>query len=219
MLDKELLGWNYYEKKIPLYILNSYGVQEFFKIMVEFLSNQDFTEDEIIKAFNIYDKDYISFMKGYDEGGYNFVFLDGLGYLYGINRAFGVDYLDDSGNITHKDLFLNNEELLTLIKVRIIQNNFNGTYEEVRSLYDDINLPVYLLQSQNPAEAFVYISTFNPDGTPNDMSSNIKDMIYAGLFTIKSMGITYYTYIKDVIHLGIWDSESANRKWDNALWN
>lgn len=219
MLKQKLLNWTYYERKIPLYVLNAYGVQEFFKIMVNFLINQDHVEDIVCHAFDIYNSDYNAFMSGYDESGFNYSFLDLIAWLYGVNRAFGVEYEDEDGVFHHKDLYLNNDELLMLIKARIIQNNFDGTYESTREFYDNINMPVYLFQSNNPAEAYVYISTKNPDGTENVMSNNIKDMIYAGLFTIKSMGITYHTYIRNVLNLGIWDSESNNRVWDNAIWS
>lgn len=217
MLKSKLLSWIYYERKIPLYILNAYGVQEFFKIMVNFLINQDNVEDIICYAFNIYDEGYGSFMLGYDKTSFNYTFLDLIANLYGVSRAFGVEYTDEEGVFHHKDLYLNNDELLMLIKARIIQNNFDGTYESTREFYDKVNMPVYLFQSNNPAEAYVYISTKNPDGTENIMSNNVKDMIYAGLFTIKSMGITYHTYIRNVLNLGIWDSESNNRAWDVAL--
>lgn len=219
MLKSKLLSWIYYERKIPLYVLNAYGVQEFFKIMVNFLINQDNVEDTICYAFNIYDEGYSSFMMGYDKTSFNYTFLDLIANLYGVSRAFGVEYVDEEGEFYHKDLYLNNDELLMLIKARIIQNNFDGTYESTREFYDRVNMPVYLFQSNNPAEAYVYISTKNPDGTENIMSNNIKDMIYAGLFTIKSMGITYHTYIRNVLNLGIWDSESNNRTWDVALWS
>lgn len=219
MLKSKLLSWSYYERKIPLYILNAYGVQEFFKIMVNFLINQDSVEDDICKAFDIYDKNYKEFMNNHDSSNYNYNFLDLIASLYGVSREFGVEYRDNLNRLQKKDLYLTNEELLTLIKVRIIQNNFNGTYEETRKFYDNINLPVYLIHSTNPAEAYVFIASNNPDGTKNNMTDNMRAMIFAGLFTIKSMGITYHVDIRDLATVAIWDSENDRRKRDAGVWS
>ena len=41
MIINKLKSWNYYKEKIPLYIQNSYGIVEHFKILFDLLVQMD----------------------------------------------------------------------------------------------------------------------------------------------------------------------------------
>ena len=58
MIDK-LKQWDYYYNKLPLYMRNSYGIQEHFKIFYELLLTLDENEDTICKLFDLLDANYL----------------------------------------------------------------------------------------------------------------------------------------------------------------
>lgn len=213
MIINKLKSWNYYKEKIPLYIQNSYGIVEHFKILFDLLVQMDLTEDDVLYGFNILDTGYLTFINNLDDSDTkdSSDILNKIGLLYGVTRTFDVDYIENKETKT-ASLHLTNSEFLKLIKARIIQNNYDGSYIQAREFYDKMNLPVYLFQSANSAEVYVYLNTSVP------LTENEKKMFLANLFTIKSMGITYITSITEVISLLIWDSTSEFRYWDKGRW-
>ena len=42
MLIDKLKDWQYYYKKLPLYMRNSYGIQEHFRMIFDFMIKNDF---------------------------------------------------------------------------------------------------------------------------------------------------------------------------------
>lgn len=213
MIINKLKSWNYYKEKIPLYIQNSYGIVEHFKILFDLLVQMDLTEDDVLYGFNILDAGYLTFINNLDNSDTkdSSDILNKIGLLYGITRTFDVDYIENNETKT-ASLHLTNSEFLKLIKARIIQNNYNGSYIQSREFYDKMNLPVYLFQSANSAEVYVYLDT------SVSLTENEEKMFLANLFTIKSMGITYITSIIEVVSLLIWDSTSEFRYWDKGRW-
>lgn len=213
MIINKLKSWNYYKEKIPLYIQNSYGIVEHFKILFDLLVQMDLTEDDVLYGFNILDASYLTFINNLDDSDTkdSSDILNKIGLLYGVTRTFDVDYIENNETKT-ASLHLTNSEFLKLIKARIIQNNYDGSYIQSREFYDKMNLPVYLFQSANSAEVYVYLDTSVP------LTENEEKMFLANLFTIKSMGITYITSITEVVSLLIWDSTSEFRYWDKGRW-
>ena len=213
MIINKLKSWNYYKEKIPLYIQNSYGIVEHFKILFDLLVQMDLTEDDVLYGFNILDASYLTFINNLDDSDTkdSSDILNKIGLLYGVTRTFDVDYIENNETKT-ASLHLTNSEFLKLIKARIIQNNYAGSYIQSREFYDKMNLPVYLFQSANSAEVYVYLDASVP------LTENEEKMFLANLFTIKSMGITYITSITEVVSLLIWDSTSEFRCWDKGRW-
>lgn len=213
MIINKLKSWNYYKEKIPLYIQNSYGIVEHFKILFDLLVQMDLTEDDVLYGFNILDAGYLTFINNLDDSDTkdSSDILNKIGLLYGVTRTFDVDYIENNETKT-ASLHLTNSEFLKLIKARIIQNNYDGSYIQSREFYDKMNLPVYLFQSANSAEVYVYLNT------SVSLTENEEKMFLANLFTIKSMGITYITSIIEVVSLLIWDSTSEFRYWDKGRW-
>ena len=164
-------------------------------------------------VWNILDASYLTFINNLDDSDTkdSSDILNKIGLLYGVTRTFDVDYIENNETKT-ASLHLTNSEFLKLIKARIIQNNYDGSYIQSREFYDKMNLPVYLFQSANSAEVYVYLDTSVP------LTENEEKMFLANLFTIKSMGITYITSITEVVSLLIWDSTSEFRYWDKGRW-
>ena len=217
MIDK-LKQWDYYYNKLPLYMRNSYGIQEHFKIFYELLLTLDENEDTICKLFDLLDANYLdTVVKKYDDiDGYDFKFLDMIASIYGINRALNVEVVIDNKKET-KSLYLSNKELYIFIKSRIIQNNYDGTFLQAKKYYEAINLPLCMLTSDNnAAECYLYL------GLNDNITENIRYLFLANLLTLKSLGITYVLNEVDTSHIGIWAADtttpSNNNSWDVANW-
>ena len=109
-----------------------------------------------------------------------------------------------------------NIELLKLILVKIVQNSFLGTYEDIRKLYTLIELPIYLYSL--PLESGTVYLILDENSSTNVITDNIRDMFFANLLTIKSMGIQYKVYETEEKNIAIWDSNDANKLWDAGEW-
>ena len=62
MIDKEILKYQYYYNKLKKKKKNSYGFEEHFKIWFDLLSTMDSTEDNIMRFFDIFNKDYLNYI-------------------------------------------------------------------------------------------------------------------------------------------------------------
>lgn len=212
MIKDKLKVWEYYKHKIPIYLQNSYGFVEHFKMLFDLLLQLDSTEDNLMKAFDVLNKNYLDYINSLPgETGSDSDILEKIAELFGVSRNFDVEYTENSTKKS-ASLTLNNSELIKLIKARIIQNNFNGTYEESRNFYNNINLPVYLFQSGNNNEVYVLLDN------SIKLTDNEQKMFLANLFTIESMGIVYHTSITDIAHIFCWDMNNQNTYWDVGKW-
>ena len=214
MISDKLKSWEYYYYKLPLYIRNSYGITSHFKLFYDLLVQMDKVEDSLLYIFNVFDN-ADKYLKAVSDGpnGYESDVLEKIGSLFGVNRVFDVKYKKDDAEVT-KSLRLNNSEFLILIKSQIIKNNYKGTFEESLQYYKLIGLPIYLLNSVNPAELLLYLNE-----TEGKFSQNIMDMFLANLFTLESMGITYQPLTTNIEALAIWDEDNALRNWDYGRWS
>lgn len=220
MLIDKLRAWDYYYKKLPLYMRNSYGIKEHFEIVWNVMTQLEWTQEDVLDVMNLLQNDYISYVIAkYDEiDGYDFAFLDMIGSLYGVNRSLNVQYIDDStGAVVHKKLYLTNKEFYMLIKARIVQNNYDGTFEQARAYYENIGLPIYMFTGTNPAECYLYLGV-----NDNTTSDNIKALFMANLLTLKSVGITYIRHQIDIGRMALWagknDAVNNNNQWDLSVW-
>lgn len=215
MLTDKLKNWEYYYQKLPLYMRNSYGIQDHFKIVFDVLTLVDNVEDEICKLYDIFADDYETIIAKYDTTNYNFQFLDMLASLYGINRYMNIKY-DKNNKEIRKKLKLTNTELLLFIKCKIIQHQYDGTFSQAKEYYKKIGLPIYLFTSSNSGQVLLYLST------NANITQNIKDLFYANELTLQSMGIVYQLNEMDLSKIGIWsikDSSSTdNNTWNKAYW-
>lgn len=216
MLINKLKDWNYYYNKLPLYVRNSYGIDEHFKILYEFLLKLDADEEDICSCFNLLQKNYETniISKYADLDGYDFTFLDMIGSIYGINRAINVSYIDANNNTVNKQILLTNKEFYIYIKTRIIQNNYDGSYIQAIKYYNSIGLNVQMFfDSTEPAKCNIYL-----DKSLSSTSENIQSLFLAGLLTLKSVGITYNEMITSFDNNGIWNGSNNHGLWDVATW-
>lgn len=226
MLIEKLRNWSYYYDKLPLYLKNSYGFQDHFKLIYEIMMQLEMTQDDVVNVFDIMNDNYLNeIVAKYDDiKGYDFEFLDMIASIYGVSRAFDVEYLDRKlGQTVKKSLFLTNEELYILIKARIIQNNYDGSYSQAKSYYKQLanDLNIFIINSTNSAECNLYFSYPKIDGN-EEMYETIKALFFAELLTLKSVGIVYTYAEVDTIKLAIWakpeSSIDVNNSWDSAVW-
>lgn len=225
IINEKILKWSYYFKKLPIYLQNSYGYPEHFKILYQIMLDTNSTANDLLRAMNLTNPNYfhdLDISQNEDSSdlisptGYEFDLLDKMASLYGVTRYFDVDYTNEKGDNIHKSLKLTNIELLKLILVKIVQNSFLGTYEDIRKLYTLIELPIYLYSL--PLESGTVYLILDENSSTNVITDNIKDMFFANLLTIKSMGIQYKVYETEEKNIAIWDSNDANKLWDAGEW-
>lgn len=216
MLIDKLKDWDYYCNKLPLYVRNSYGIKEHFEILYELMLTLDSNEDDICDCFNFLQNDYENkIIKKYSSlDAYDFTFLDMIASIYGISRAIDVKYTDKDNNVIEKQLRLNNKELYTFIKTRIIQNNYDGSYKQAIEYYKSIGLNVQMFfDPTEAAKCDIYL-----DVSVSSASENIQALFLAGMLTLKSVGITYKEMIVSFDNTGIWDGADSHGKWNVATW-
>lgn len=204
MLSDKLKSFVYYERKLPLYLQNSYGFLEHFRIFYDLLTSDSNssvvpTIDLLFELLNIFDRNcteshqesyernlhYLNFVNSLPDAndGNSSDVLDKIGNLFGLKRQLSV-----SINGTEHMLNLNNKDFLMLIKCTIIKNYFDGSYSELNHYYQEVCLPVFTLTSA-PARCDMYlISVKDP---LYKYSSNVEKMFLSGLLTVESMGIMY----------------------------
>lgn len=224
LVDDELKSWQHYRDLIPLYLQNSHGFEEHFKILHDLLLGVGTASDGMLNLFDIFNEDFLEFIASLEDAdipdpvvepsdryGRKSDFLDKLAALFGVTRSFSV-VVD---GVT-KDLTLNNYELLLLIKMQIVRNDFNGSYEQLKKFYSDAGMNVIAIEDPSvPASCSMYLVLTASD---REYSQNVKDMWEAGLLFIKSMGISYVTDYYDLMHIMIWDSNNVNATWDVGRW-
>ena len=142
--------------------------------------------------------------------GVPFEMLDVIASIVGCSRYNNIIIEDKIINLPA----LSNEDLLDLIKIKIIQNNYKGTAKEIIDLYKEkMNYNIYFMLEDNSVQEHshlpgyesaccrVYLEDIMTDEEGNSyyISDNIKKLFkYSDLF-IQSVGITYHKYcISDI---------------------
>lgn len=214
VLIDNLKDFNYYIRKIPLYLQNDENFISHFKIWYDFLITQVNNGDILLDLFDIYSDDYIEKINTYGE-----FFLDYLASLFNIRRSFSIRYIGMDGKEHLDAITLTNEELLLFVKARIIKNYSNGSYGQMREFYEKNNLTIFLKWTDsNPAIARVYL--LDIPGIETSNTENIKKLFLAGLLNIESMGISYLYSIQEYSKFFIWDKEESEdyTGWDYGEW-
>ena len=219
IIPQKLQEFEYYKKKIPLYLQNSEGFQEHFRIWYDLLVDGVVKNSDILlNMLLIFDSNYLSYLNTIDEDiqsdGYVCDILDKLGSIFGVNRYFKVTY-EEAGQPITEQLQLNNEEFLILIKAQIIKNYCEGTRQQIEEYYKSVGLQIYL-QTDNTSEATANLYlTVGTGGSSYDYSENIRKMFLGGMLRIDSVGIKYQEAFIDVSRLLFWDiiDEDNNNGW------
>ena len=167
---------------------------------------------------NIFAKDYFTFLQNYIGSSSTDTvsdILDKIAYIFGVSRNIKVTYTDYEGELhTNEQLSLNNNELLILIKGRIIQNYCDGSLEQVNAYYQSVGLNIVVNTDQTiVATANLYLIQ-----EQQLEMSNIDKMFLAGLLVIESMGIEYKPQRLVPTNIMIWDSTDTAIGWDGGNW-
>ena len=230
ILPDKLRTFKYYVEKLPLYLQNSYGFIEHFRIWYDFMMSNSTTNgmidvaDLILYLLNIFDDDFLDTIKDLDGANVSVThpygtksdILDKLGLFFGVSRNFSVDYIEHDEPV-NEELSLDNKDFLTLIKCEIIKNYCEGTYEQISSYYASAGLNVYVLtDNDNPATSYLYLAEIIGS---SEYSDDVKTMFKAGMLRIESMGIEYINLLETPSGLLIWDTSYGSLEgWDVGVW-
>lgn len=220
IIPNTLKEFDYYKQKLPLYLQNSEGFQEHFRIWYDFLV-QDVVKnaDILLNLLLIFDKDYLSYLQSIDEemspdSDYCDI-LDKLGSIFGVTRHFKISY-EVAGEAITEQIELDNQDFLILIKAQIIRNYCEGTREQMEAYYKSVGLQIYI-QTNTTATATANLYLAQGIGnTEYDYSENVQKMFLAGMLRIESVGIKYQEAYVDLSRILFWDNE--NSLWDTGGW-
>lgn len=217
ILSDKLKSFEYYKKKLPLYLQNSYGFQEHFKIWHEILTNNVVDNaDILLNLLMIFDDNYLTYLvenNAASQDGSSSDILDKLGSIFGVTRKFTVNY-EEAGSPVVEELSLDNNDFLILIKAQIIKNYCEGTREQIAEYYSSVGLQMFIQTDESsPATANLYLVESIP-GTSYEYSENVEKMFLGGMLRIESVGIKYQEASIDLSRLLMWDASN----WDEGEW-
>lgn len=214
LLPEKLMAFEYYQNKLPLYLQNSHGFISHFKLWYDMaIGEDDYTGlltsgNGVLYLLNIFDSNYLTELAklpGYTSTSCDI--LDKLAKLFCVQRVFTIP-----GDSTVE---LTNEELLLLIKAKIIQNYYDGTREQLMQYYKDAGLRVFAVTDQDmfsPACKVILCQI------GSEYSANTIAMFEAGLLFVQSMGINYSFETQTLSVTMTWDT-GLRPQWDVGEWD
>ena len=164
-----------------------------------------------------------------DEGeGEDFKELDIIASIVGCSRKNKIIY-EEKGVLKEELIDLSNEDLLDLIKIKVIQNNYKGTLREIIDLYrTKLNYEIYISlvpistdadkPSYKSAACNVYLI---PKKTENNeaVSKNMQKLfLYSDIF-IESLGIAYNRTIVPNMDNVLWLNKDYSYKNEMATYD
>ena len=178
MLKEKLLDWNWYKNKIPLYLQNSYGYQEHFKIFYDILVNLDESGQKILNYLDITNVQNITDKEQSSD------ILDFIGNLYSIKRKIKFYNKNSEEYIT---ITLSDNDFLKILLVNIFQINYDGTRKSFLDFYEKTfgdTLKFYINKEQ-----------FKSINVVSSLTGDLK-AIYdnTDLLFVNIMGINYHRY-------------------------
>jgi hypothetical protein len=195
LVPKRLLTSDYYKDQLTLLLRNSYGVPEQIDLYVKILNVINTRLHDIFNALGTYnssDKHWHINIEAINKiSTTESDLLDKIAEIVGCSRYYS--FLNQP---------LNNTELYILIRFRIMQNNFMGTYEELSQIYkkfikdteySDFEIDYYT-SNEEPLTCIVALNMDNiikDDGTVKDEYQNLYLLFQHDLLLVKSLGVTY----------------------------
>ena len=195
LVPKKLLTSDYYKDQLTLLLRNSYGVPEQIDLYVKILNVINTRLHDIFNALGTYnssDKHWHINIEAINKlSTTESDLLDKIAEIVGCSRYYS--FLSKP---------LNNTELYILIRFRIMQNNFMGTYEELSQIYkkfikdteySDFEIDYYT-SNEEPLTCIVALNMDNiikDDGTVKDEYQNLYLLFQHDLLLVKSLGVTY----------------------------
>jgi len=223
MISKELKEWKYYYDKFPLYFKNDENIIEHFKPLYDLLVTNDSLYEKVFEYLDIFNAD--SSLYNEDSGALDVLRM--LGAIYGVSDDILFDFTltIENGQVVYDDtqqanIHLSPEAFLILVKAQIFNNNYNGTYEDMNNFYESIIIrnfaPLHMINGANAGDAILYINV-----DPDESELDIYYLLYAGLLTIKSLGISYEYRVGNTANYMYWGTGNEfkdNFKWDTGAW-
>lgn len=212
LLDENLLTFDYYKNLTPMYLQQSYGFLDMFKIYYDlgFAENEETTDnlsiiefiEKLFNSLDVYSKNV------------NKDVLYKLCNFFGISKNVRIQFYDYTAEewVT-KNLSLTDDELLLYLKCKIIQNRYDGTAKMANDLYDRVGLPIFMVTRTNN-EAYCQVWLLMYDDT--QFSQNIQELFLSGLLTLKSVGVRYSHRIQVATNIALFDSTDTNRGFDKG---
>lgn len=237
ILPTTLKSFTYYVRKLPLFLQNSYGFVEHFRIWYDMMISETETQgainvcDYILYLLDIFDENYLEAIAKLDGSGATFDedgniisygttsdILDKIGELFGVKRTFSVAYINDDYKQVTEEITLDNKDLLILIKAQIIKNYCEGTFEQIKGYYESAGLYIFVITSDVSATCNLFLAD---GGSTYNYSDNVVKMFKAGLLIIQSMGIQYIVGKAEMTGFLVWSEDSAmsNQVWDIGVWD
>lgn len=236
ILPNELRTFEYYKRKLPLYLQNSNGFQEHFRIWFDAMmgnSNSESifvtgivpTAETVLNLLDIFDGYYDQrgiFVNTYLEYLNSFKtnpsdtsdILDKIGSLFALNRNMRVSYIDNRNETVYQTLSLNDEEFLTLIKCTIIKSACEGSREQIEEFYKSVGLKLIVVTDADPATARYYLLL----DESYTVSENIQTLLRSKDLIIQQMGINYIFSIIELQRVLEWTDESDDDPQNINLW-
>lgn len=226
MLSDKLKEWYYYKKLLPLYIQNSYGMNDNIQTYYQFLKDLDDLEDGICGSFGLLSIDIKKCKQGDPSEllKINKDVLDMIASMFGLSRYLSFTYQENGQPVfydTVVDGGLNDIQFVRYLQIKILNELYRGSFKSLRDSYEknteafNFNIPIYLTQGSNPATCTAYlIQTGDLDFDFDELE---QKMFKGGVYTPVSMGISYSYQIVDS-NIGIWDHTGNKGKWDIATW-
>lgn len=220
LIPVELQNFDYYRFHIPLFLRNSYGYIEHFKIWFDILMGNGGIVpqfDHVLRMLDIFNEHYVEWLYEMDPSGQESDILDKIATLFDVNRYVHVEYWDN-GNFYSEDLTLSNEELLVLIKGQIIKNYCQGSREQIDWYYDNAGLKIISVGNPTPIDIMT-CKLYLIDDPDKPYTSNMKKMFLAGMLNVYQLGIKYdYEILSISANTLVWDSNDVNEVWDVGAW-
>lgn len=248
MIKEKLLNKNYYLNLMSMFMKNSYGISELIEAMTNLMIDMDETEEKLVKALDVFetinDHSYYQDINEYEASlstgdNKNIEFLDMLGDLVGLKRKFNIlipqyTETDPKKIISYETepIQLGNKLMLSLIKLFIVKNNWDGSREQLISIYANIGIPISIINA-GMCKCDYYLDTKtlkdnlnflygdqHEEEAQKDAEMVEKLFKYTDMF-IHSVGIIYekrlsseinYLFILDSDTTGILDDTRGNSK-------
>lgn len=246
MIKKKLTQEDYYLSKLSMFMRETFGMTEQTQIFVDWIKSLDNFADISLNSYYIWNQDYKEELKKIVLSNEDFKPLDNLASLFGFKRDIRItvsktDYshVPPTVTIEQENLHLSNEDMIDIIKIKIIQNNYKGTLQELINLYHDkLGYTIYIALTRkegsisiyDSAHCQVYLETlYNPhpekeNSTLVELSQNIQKLFKWSDLFLKSMGIEYEALLTtDIRRILVLDYEYSGNQWaiydDNTPWD
>lgn len=209
LIPSRLLTNEYYLQQLTMMLRQSYGIPEQIDLFVRTLN---VLNKRILDLYNL------TYVEDDYEGGH--INIDAINEL----STTQSDLLDKLAEIVGCSRYysfletpLNNNELYVLIKFRILQNNFKGTYEEIKAIYeacfdDSVEFPDfsidYYTDTTNPLTCMIVLDLSNiidDEGNILDEYKNLYALYMHDMLEVKSLGVRYTKMAVKAQNIGFFD--------------